>query len=59
MVDQAKEEIRQEKESALKELRTEVADLALRAAEKVLDANLDSPKQRELVDSVIKQIAKG
>lgn len=58
MVDQAKEEIRREKEAALNELRTEVADLAITAAGKILDANLDTPKQRQLVDSVIKDIHK-
>jgi F-type H+-transporting ATPase subunit b len=58
MVEQAKEEIRREKDAALAELRGEVADLAIMAAEKVLDANLDSPKQRQLVDSVIQDINK-
>ena len=58
MVEQAKEEIRREKETALNELRTEVADLAIGAAGKILDANLDTPKQRQLVDSVIKDIQK-
>lgn len=58
MVEQAKEEIRREKDAALAELRGEVADLAIMAAEKVLDANLDSPKQRQLVDSVIQDFNK-
>ena len=58
MVDQAKEEIQREKETALNELRTEVADLAITAAGKILDANLDTPMQRQLVDSVIKDIKK-
>jgi F-type H+-transporting ATPase subunit b len=58
MLDQAKGEIVREKEAALKELRVEVGDLAIRAAEKILDANLDTPKQRALVDSAIKQLQK-
>jgi F-type H+-transporting ATPase subunit b len=59
MIAQATEEINREKESALKELRTEMADLVITATGKILDANLDTPKQRALVDTVIKQIAKG
>jgi F-type H+-transporting ATPase subunit b len=59
MVTQAKDEIRREKESALIELRGEVADLAILAAGKLLDANLDTPKQRALADAAIKDINKG
>jgi F-type H+-transporting ATPase subunit b len=59
MIAQATEEINREKESALKELRTEMADLVITATGKILDANLDTPKQRELVETVIKQINKG
>jgi F-type H+-transporting ATPase subunit b len=59
MIDQARGEILREKESALQQLRTEVADLAIGAAGKILDANLDTPKQRKLVDSVIKDLNKG
>lgn len=58
MIAQATVEINREKESALKELRTEMADLVITASGKILDANLDTPKQRELVDTVIKQISK-
>jgi F-type H+-transporting ATPase subunit b len=56
MVNQAKEEIRREKDSALQELRSEVADLAIGAAGKLLDANLDAPKHRALVDDAIRQM---
>jgi F-type H+-transporting ATPase subunit b len=58
MIMQAKNEIRQEKDAALKELRAEVADLAIGAAGKIIDANLDTPKHRKLVDSIINQIQK-
>ena len=58
VIEQAKEEIRREKDAALIELRGEVADLAIMAAEKVLDANLDAPKQRELVETAIREINK-
>lgn len=59
MIDQAKDEIAREKEKALVQLRTEVADLAIAAAGKLLDANLDTPKQRQLVDTAIRELNKG
>lgn len=59
MIDQAKGEIQREKDSALEHLRAEVADLAILAAGKILDANLDTPKQRKLVDAVIQDINRG
>lgn len=59
MIDQAKGEIQREKDSALEHLRAEVADLAIMAAGKILDANLDTPKQRKLVDAVIRDINRG
>ena len=58
MIEQAKDEIRREKDAALTQLRTEVADLAILAAGKLLDANLDTPKQRQLVDATIKELEK-
>ena len=59
MIDQAKEEIRREKQSALVQLRAEVSELAVAVAGKILDANLDSPKQRQLADAAIKEITRG
>jgi len=56
MIDQAKDEIRREKDAALSQLRSEVADLAVGAAGKIIDANLDTAKNRQIVDSVIKDI---
>jgi F-type H+-transporting ATPase subunit b len=56
MIEQAKEEIRREKDAALLALRSEVADLAVTAAGKIIDANLDVNKHRALVDDVIKDI---
>ncbi len=58
MIEQAKEEIKREKEAALVQLRGEVADLAITAAGKILDANLDTAKQRQLVDAAIKDLNK-
>lgn len=53
MRDQAQQEIEREKQSALDELRAEVADLAIQAAEKILDENLDAKRQHKLVDKFI------
>ncbi len=58
LIEQAKDEIQREKDAALTQLRSEVADLAIAAAGKIMEANLDTPKQRALIDSVIAQINK-
>jgi F-type H+-transporting ATPase subunit b len=58
LIDQAKDEIAREKEKALIQLRTEVADLVIAATGKLLDANLDTPKQRQLVDAAISELNK-
>jgi F-type H+-transporting ATPase subunit b len=57
MIEQAKEEIRREKDAALTQLRAEATDLVIAAAGKILDANLDTPKQRQLADAAIREIA--
>ena len=59
MLEQAKQEIQREKDAALLQLRSEVADLAIGAAGKILDKNLDTPAQRSLVDAAIREINKG
>jgi len=56
MIEQAKNEIQREKDQALTQLRSEVADLAILAAGKILDANLDSAKNRQLVETAIGDI---
>jgi F-type H+-transporting ATPase subunit b len=56
-VEQAKGEIQREKEAALTQLRGEVSDLAIAAAGKILDANLDTAQQRRLVDAAIKELS--
>jgi F-type H+-transporting ATPase subunit b len=54
----AQEEIQRNLESAKLQLRSEVADLAIRAAEKILDETLDETKQKKLVDKFINQLPK-
>jgi F-type H+-transporting ATPase subunit b len=58
MVEQAKEEIRREKDAALQSLRAEVADLAIAAAGKILDESLDPQRHQKLVDAAIRDIHK-
>lgn len=56
LIEQAKVEIKQEKETAMADLRNEVSDLAIRAAEKIIKDNLDENKQRKIVNDFISQI---
>ncbi|OFX15504.1 MAG: ATP synthase F0 subunit B [Armatimonadetes bacterium RBG_16_58_9] len=53
ILSKAQEEIQREKESAISELRTTVADLAVEAAGRLIRENLDNKKQRELVGRFI------
>ena len=56
MTAQARAEIQREKETALAQLRDEVADLAIQAASKILDETLDEEKHRKLVNSFISDL---
>lgn len=53
----AKEEIEQEKRRALDVLRNEVADMAVKGAEKIIRSVLDAEKQKTVVDDMIKELA--
>jgi len=56
LIEQAKVEIKQEKDSAMADLRNEVSDLAIKAAEKIIKDNLDESKQKKIVNDFISQI---
>lgn len=58
MTNQAKAEIQREKETALSQLRNEVADLAIQAASKILRESLDDEKHRKLVSTFISELPK-
>ncbi|RCK71890.1 MAG: ATP synthase F0 sector subunit b [Ignavibacteriae bacterium] len=58
MLDQAKAEIEREKEAALLRLRSEVADLAILAAKKVVGDSLNEDLHRKLIDSYLKDLPK-
>jgi F-type H+-transporting ATPase subunit b len=53
---QAAEEIRAERDEALRSIRAEVADLSLRIAERVLMAELDEKKSRDLVERALGEV---
>ncbi len=52
----AQEEIESEKQRVLTELRVSVVDLTLKATEKVLGENMDSEKNRRLVNEFIEKV---
>lgn len=49
----AQDEIGREKDKAVLEIRTRVADLAINAASKLIDERMDAAKDRQLVDKFI------
>lgn len=55
---QAKAEIQREKETALSQLREEVANLAIQAASKILDEDMNDERHRKMVDSYINLLPK-
>jgi F-type H+-transporting ATPase subunit b len=58
ILEDARNTIEQEKKRALTELRDEVADLAVQAAARIIHAELDVKKNKELVDSFINDLPK-
>jgi F-type H+-transporting ATPase subunit b len=52
----AREEITAEKEKAMAELRSTVADLALQAAGQLVRSEMDTPTQRRLVEDFLKEV---
>lgn len=58
MLEDARSTIEQEKKRALLELRNEVAELAVKSASIIIDAELDEKKNTKLVDSFINDLTK-
>jgi len=58
MIEQAKQEIDRNKDAALAQLRSEVADLAIMAAGKILNESLDVNRHRKIVDEALKSLPK-
>ena len=55
MIKRAEAEIAQQKDSAIEELRHEFAGLAVLAAERVVERELDTARHQELIDSVLEE----
>ena len=54
----AREEIQSERDKAVKLLRMETAGLAIKAASKLIEENLDNEKNRHLIESTIEKISR-
>jgi F-type H+-transporting ATPase subunit b len=59
LVARAQQEIQSEKAKVIIELRTSVVDLALAAAEKVLEENMNTDRNRKLVEDFISKVEVG
>jgi F-type H+-transporting ATPase subunit b len=55
LLGKARQEIQRERDEAIGELQQEFADLAIVAAEKVIEKSLDKEAHRELIDKVLKE----
>jgi len=56
MLERARRDIESEKEKAIAQLRREAVDLALAGASRVIEQNLDSGKNRQLVEAYLSSI---
>ena len=56
MLERARRDIESEKDKAIAQLRREAVDLALAGASKVIEQNLESQKNRQLVESYLASI---
>ena len=57
IIERARSEIEREKDAAIAELRKESVDLALAAASKLMQQNLDQPKDRALVERYLAEMS--
>jgi F-type H+-transporting ATPase subunit b len=58
ILEKAKQQIQQEKSKAIQELRTQVADLAMEAAGRIVQSSLTPEAQRKLADDTIRALPK-
>ena len=57
LLERARRDIANERDKAITELRREAVDLAIKGASKVVEENLDSDKNRKLVESFLSSLA--
>ncbi len=58
MLEKARDEIERDKQQAITQLHGVVAELAVKAAEKILDESMDESKQKKLVENFLKSLQK-
>ncbi|MGA7838538.1 MAG: F0F1 ATP synthase subunit B, partial [Ignavibacteriaceae bacterium] len=58
IVDDASKEIESKKEAAFEELKNQVAEIAVQAAEKIMRENLDGEAQKKIANKFIGEITK-
>ncbi|RCX14320.1 ATP synthase F0 subcomplex B subunit [Anaerobacterium chartisolvens] len=56
IISKARDEIEREREQSMKDIKSQVAGLALAAASKVIEANMDTEGNRALVDKFIDRV---
>ncbi len=54
ILEEAKVQIEQEKNKAVKEIKSKIAELVIRATEKIIDEKIDQNKDKELIEKAIK-----
>ncbi|MCK4965347.1 MAG: F0F1 ATP synthase subunit B, partial [Dehalococcoidia bacterium] len=59
IVARARVEIDRERDAAIDELRRQFTDLAIMAAEKVINETLDKERHRRIIDEVLEQAPRG
>jgi F-type H+-transporting ATPase subunit b len=59
LLDRARRDIELEREKAIAQLRREAVELAILGASKAIEENLDSDKNRKLVESYLSSIGTG
>ncbi|MCJ7553229.1 MAG: F0F1 ATP synthase subunit B, partial [Ignavibacteriaceae bacterium] len=58
IIEEASAEIDRKKDAAFNELKNQVAEISVQAAEKILKQNLNTDSNKKIVDSYIKEISK-
>ena len=58
IVEQSKQEIEQQKVTAMEQMKDEISDLAIKTAEIILNETLDAKKQKKIVDDFLNRIPK-
>jgi F-type H+-transporting ATPase subunit b len=58
MMENTRKEIESQKDAAIENMKSEIVNISIKAAEKILSETLDAAKQKKIVDDFISQIPK-